>query len=137
VFATSPDDQEPPPGTTVFALGYGVLVKNPRQAVPAEGSYIGPAALPSGVAIRLISADLQHGQSGGPVVDRYGSLFGMIVGRNGDHGGNGVVLPTPAIASFLAMHNLMLSKHPPQPPADPQKLLRAVTVLVQCRPASG
>jgi S1-C subfamily serine protease len=136
IFVTAPDDQEPPLGTPVFALGYGVLVKNPRHAVPAEGTYIGSATLPSGVATRVISADLQHGQSGGPVVDRNGSLFGMIVGRNSDRSGNGIVLPTPEVASFLSTHDLPLLRRSPESQEDPRTLLRAVTVLVQCRPAS-
>jgi S1-C subfamily serine protease len=136
VYARAPSDDEPQIGSPVFVLGYGVLVKNPRWPVSSEGTYVGTASLPYSVGIRVINAELQRGQSGGPVVDQGGALLGMVIGRYSDVPGRGVVLPTPEIDAFLAAHNMLLSKRLPEPKAALQQMLRAMTVLVQCQPDS-
>jgi S1-C subfamily serine protease len=135
-FARAPYSSESAVGATVFALGYGVSARDPRRAVSAEGVYLGAAIIPSGARVSVISAQLQHGQSGGPVIDADGALFGMVIGRYTEASNRGVVLPVPEIETFLSEHGIQLAAGSVVHDPSPRQFLKAIAVLVQCEPAA-
>ena len=129
---------QPPIGTKVLTLGYGVYVTSPRKPSSASGTFLGSGTLPSGSEAFVIDAPLKQGQSGGPVISADGALVGMVEGRYSDYPGRGLILPAADIEIFLGrMGTPLQPAEPMSKKFDSQEFLRNITALVQCLPAPG
>lgn len=129
-------------GERVVTVGFGVVATNQKQAVFARGIFIGRHVVPTGYAALIVRAALRPGDSGAPVIDRSGSLIGMVIGRLADHSDLGVVIPATEINRFLSRTGVA----PLAPEAanranpraeDPSASAARISALVQCRPAGG
>jgi S1-C subfamily serine protease len=124
-------------GEPVSTIGFGVLPSRPREPVVTTGHLIGDAADSAGNRILLIQARLLEGNSGGPVIDGGGSLLGVVVGRDTARPDLGAATPSEAIESLLSANGIAPKPSVPEgsPPIDTARLLKAMSVLVQCTPA--
>jgi hypothetical protein len=84
----------------------------------------------------VIRAKVPQGASGGPVVDRDGSLVGMIVGYDPDSPGRSIIVANSEIDAFLAANGVRLDDAPipPRHPAVIERMLLDASALVQCVP---
>jgi S1-C subfamily serine protease len=73
-------ETEPPPATEIAVIGYPMLGRVAIKPIFREGTvYIGAAGgRPDRFAINM---DVRHGNSGGPTVDRFGSVVGVVVAK--------------------------------------------------------
>lgn len=74
-------ESEPLPATEIAVIGYPNLGRVAIKPIFREGTvYIGAAAggRPDRFAINI---DVRHGNSGGPTVDRFGSVVGVVVAK--------------------------------------------------------
>jgi S1-C subfamily serine protease len=126
--------EDSPIGEQVLALGYGIVVSDPKKAIQTTGVYIGQDVTEGGVRVRVIRARLLKGNSGGPVVGMDGTLLGMVLGRYTGQPGHAVILPTTQIEAFLADHGLNLLTREPTSLQSVPELLTAISTLVQCVP---
>jgi S1-C subfamily serine protease len=126
----------PQPGEPVSTIGFGVRRSQPREAVVTDGTVIGEAMSDAGNQILLIEASLPEGNSGGPVIDVWGSLVGVVTGRDAARPDLGVAAPSSQIDQFLLRQGIgPMSNFPGEGrPADRATLLKAMSVLVQCAP---
>jgi S1-C subfamily serine protease len=135
-YIKGPTLTQPPVGTKVLTLGYGVYVTSPRKPSSASGTLLGSGTLPSGSGALVIDAQLKQGQSGGPMISLDGALVGMVEGRYSDYPGRGLILPAIDIEAFLGrMGQRLQSAGPASKKFDSQEFLRNITALVQCLPA--
>ena len=121
-------------GEELFALGYGVIIKDPKRPVPIRGVYVGNDTNPAGVRVRVIRARLREGESGGAVLGSNGGLFGMVVGRFTERPDHGVILSSFDIEAFLSAYHLRLVPGQANSGPSPQNVLMAISVLIQCAP---
>jgi S1-C subfamily serine protease len=123
-------------GDPVSTIGFGVVPSRPREPRMTLGRLIGGVSDARGYPLLLIQADLRAGNSGGPVIDTNGTLLGMVTGRDAERPELGVAVPAEAIDRFLSLHGI--ARSPAIPPAaaplTTPGLLKAMSVLVQCRP---
>lgn len=124
-------------GERIATIGFGVLPRNPEKAVMTRGTFVGRRATPDGRDILLIRADLRPGNSGGPVIDRYGALVGMVIGRLAERRDLGVLIATREINGFLSREGVRRLPIGALPSADenPGGVLAGMSVLVQCTAA--
>lgn len=123
-------------GDPVSTIGFGVMRARPREPWLAAGQVVGGVTDTKGFPLLLIRADLREGNSGGPVIDTDGTLLGMVTGRDAERPELGVVVPAEAIDRFLSLHGIVRSPaiSPTTAPLTTPGLLKAMSVLVQCRP---
>jgi S1-C subfamily serine protease len=70
----------PPPATDIAVVGYPMLGRVAIKPILVEGTvYVGGA--PRGSDRFAINMDVRHGNSGGPTVDRFGSVVGVVVAK--------------------------------------------------------
>jgi S1-C subfamily serine protease len=123
-------------GDPVSTIGFGVVRSRPREARVTPGRLIGGVTDSRGYPLLLIRADLREGNSGGPVIDSDGTLLGMETGRDAQRPELGVVVPAETIDRLLSQHGI--ARNPAVPaaaaPLTTPVLLKAMSVLVQCRP---
>ena len=132
-YVQAPSPNEPVEiGEELFALGYGVIVKDPKRPVPIRGVYVGNDTNPAGVRVRVIHARLREGESGGAVLGSNGGLFGMVIGRFTERPDHGVLLSAFDIEAFLSAYRLRLVPDQSNSGPSPQNVLTSVSVLIQC-----
>lgn len=72
----------PPPATDIAVVGYPMLGRVAIRSIIVEGTvYVGgprSGGRPDRFAINM---DVRHGNSGGPTVDRFGSVVGVVVAK--------------------------------------------------------
>ena len=133
-FAAALRSWRPSIGERVVTFGFGVDAKRPLAPVRIEGVFVGDATTAHGAPVFVIRAKMPKGTSGSLVLDRNGSLVGMVVGYYTDRPDFGVIVANAGIAAFLAALGVRLSR--PSASARPQlgvdHLLRGASALVQC-----
>lgn len=121
----------------VSIISFGVHPSAPRLPEFVDGTVMNGAA-PRNMSLITISAPVQPGASGAPVVNGRGDLLGVIIGRSAATDGIAVAVSSDAIAAFLHARGIAISARPSSMvgPADPRSALRQMALLVQCAPAN-
>jgi len=130
---------EAPPGTPVSVMGFALNPRDPGRPTLSDGAVVGPAVLRSGQRLLVIEAMLHEGSSGGPVIDRDGTLEGMIIGADPLRAEHGVAVPADDIGEFLRAHGIAYgtAAAPEAQAKGSAELLRRMSALVQCVKESG
>ena len=130
---------EAPPGTRVSVMGFALNPRDPGRPTLSDGTVVGPAVLRSGQRLLVIEAMLHEGSSGGPVIDRDGTLEGMIIGADPLRAEHGVAVPADDIGEFLRAHGIAYrtAVAPEAQAKGSAELLRRMSALVQCVKESG
>jgi serine protease Do len=72
-------DREPLPATEIAVVGYPFLGRVAIKPILVEGTvYVGRPRDPRYADRFAINMDVRHGNSGGPTVDRFGSVVGVV-----------------------------------------------------------
>jgi S1-C subfamily serine protease len=73
-------ESEPAPATDIAVVGYPLLGRVVIKPMFVEGSVYAGAPSPSPERF-MINMDVRHGNSGGPTIDRGGSVIGIVVAK--------------------------------------------------------
>lgn len=123
-------------GQRIMTVGFGVVATNPKKAVFAQGTFVRRGVMPPGYRVLIVQANLRPGDSGAPVIDRFGSLLGMVVGRLADRSDLGVVVTAGEINRFLSRkgaEGLAREAVTSRTEGSGASVAR-ISTLVQCRP---
>src|SRR6185436_15111700 len=72
----------PPPATDIAVVGYPQLGRVAIKPIFVEGTVYAGGPQSGGRSDRFaINMDVRHGNSGGPTVDRFGSVVGVVVAK--------------------------------------------------------
>lgn len=133
------------PGDDVVAVGYPLRGLLSSEANVATGTISASAGLRDDPNYFQISAPVQPGNSGGPLLDRSGLVVGIVsakldalevVDAYGDIPQNvNFAIKGRVAAAFLNQHQMILTAQDPGPPmsaADVGERAQRYTVLVEC-----
>ena len=75
-------EREPPPAADIAVIGYPMLGRVAIKPIFVEGTvYVGGPQSGGRFDRFAINMDVRHGNSGGPTVDRFGSVVGVVVAK--------------------------------------------------------
>jgi S1-C subfamily serine protease len=128
--------RSPHVGENVSIIAYGIHRSDPRRAEFVRGVVTGSGATSVSDRITVIRAALQPGTSGAPVIGSAGTLLGVIIGRYTAVPELAVSVSATDLAVFLSRNGITIPSAigPTELTADPDALLSAISVLVQCTP---
>lgn len=144
-FARFNQDQSVRPGDEIIVIGFplhGLLTSGPTITTGAVSALSGPA---DDRRILQITAPVQQGNSGGPLLDLSGNIAGVVVGKlnalkiaalTGDIPQNvNFAVSAESARAFLDAHDVPYETAPAEPrlePADVAAKASEFTVLVEC-----
>jgi len=126
------------PGSPVTAVGFPDQGMPPREPIATPGALMAPPSGSSWGDRLVITADIRRGDSGGPVLDRYGLVAGVMRAKvdnvaqyraTGQVAGDvGIGIATPTVLNFLRSHDVRFQM------AQQGELLNGADLLMNARP---
>jgi len=130
----------PDPGVQCFVLGYPLLDRLGATLKVTQGIVSGNATAPGGVDV-LIDAKVNPGNSGGPLLDKYGQVVGVVTMKSvtsGMEDSMGMAISAGKIRKFLTDSKVDINAAATAPAtrtADP-KVLSAEEVVAKVKSAT-
>ncbi len=138
-------DRDPRQGESVYVYGYPLRTLLSKGAVMTEGMVNALAGVSDDQGQMQISAAVQPGNSGGPLIDRSGLVVGIVAARIRDEivlAGAGAVpqnvnfaVKMPALYDLLDVHGVSVARADSAPRLDAVDVAdeaRAYTVAIEC-----
>ncbi len=126
------------PGVPVTTVGFPNQGLPPREPIATPGALMEPPSGSSWGDRLFVKADIRHGDSGGPVLDRYGLVAGIMEAKidtvaryraTGQVGADiGIGIATPIVLSFLRSNDVRFQI------AQQGELLNGAEMLMNARP---
>jgi S1-C subfamily serine protease len=119
-------------GAPCFAVGFPMLTRLGQALKVTQGIISGAADGGGGVDI-LIDAKVNPGNSGGPLVDKFGQVMGVVSMKsigNGMEDSYGMAISAGHVRAFLKANKVTLAA------ADPGKPLGSEEVVAHAKPAT-